>query len=95
MSITRSRPGTNKSSGKKLGISPRTVQMHRAQVMSRLNAKSLPDLIQVAVGAGLGIIAKYARPSCERPIGERSQLHSYDRRCADPLKCVAAGCGFC
>lgn len=46
--------GTNKSIGKKLGISPRTVEMHRAQVMNRLNARSLPDLIQIALGAGLG-----------------------------------------
>jgi FixJ family two-component response regulator len=35
--------GTNKSIGKKLGISPRTVEMHRAQVMNRLNASSLTD----------------------------------------------------
>jgi PAS domain S-box-containing protein len=46
--------GTNKSIGKKLGISPRTVELHRAQVMNRLDASSLTDLIQIALSAGLG-----------------------------------------
>ena len=45
--------GTNKSIGHKLGISPRTVELHRAQVMHRLNASSLTELLQVALAAGL------------------------------------------
>ena len=45
--------GTNKVIGKKLGISPRTVELHRAQVMNRLNAASLPELVQVAIAAGI------------------------------------------
>jgi len=40
--------GTNKSIGKKLGISPRTVELHRSQVMNRLNASSLTELLQIA-----------------------------------------------
>ena len=46
--------GTNKTIGQKLGISPRTVELHRAQVMNRLNASSLTELLQVALAAGLG-----------------------------------------
>ena len=45
--------GTNKSIGQKLGISPRTVELHRAQVMHRLDASSLTELLQVALAAGL------------------------------------------
>ncbi|MBB4615983.1 PAS domain-containing protein [Sphingomonas abaci] len=44
---------TNKMLGRKLGISPRTVELHRAQVMNRLNAGSLAELIQLAMAAGL------------------------------------------
>ena len=36
--------GTNKSTARKLGISPRTVGLHRAQVMTRLNASTSTEL---------------------------------------------------
>jgi PAS domain S-box-containing protein len=45
--------GTNKSIGQVLGISPRTVELHRAQVMNRLNAGSLTELLQIALAAGI------------------------------------------
>lgn len=45
--------GTNKSIGRDLGISPRTVELHRAQVMSRLDASSLSELLQVGLSAGI------------------------------------------
>ncbi|NYD91034.1 PAS domain S-box protein [Sphingomonas melonis] len=45
--------GTNKIIGQKLGISPRTVEIHRAQVMNRLNARSLTELLQIALAAGI------------------------------------------
>ncbi|MDT8757763.1 PAS domain-containing protein [Sphingomonas psychrotolerans] len=45
--------GTNKVIGQKLGISPRTVELHRAQVMNRLNASSLTELLQIALSAGI------------------------------------------
>jgi PAS domain S-box-containing protein len=45
--------GTNKTIGQHLGISPRTVELHRAQVMNRLNAASLTDLLQAALAAGI------------------------------------------
>lgn len=45
--------GTNKSIGRKLAISPRTVELHRAQVMSRLDAGSLTELLRVALAAGI------------------------------------------
>lgn len=45
--------GTNKSIARDLGISPRTVELHRAQVMNRLNASNLTELLQVAMSAGM------------------------------------------
>ncbi|WP_198353813.1 PAS domain S-box protein [Sphingomonas sp. MA1305] len=45
--------GTNKVIAQTLGISPRTVELHRAQVMSKLGAGSLTELGQIALAAGL------------------------------------------
>lgn len=45
--------GTNKTIAQKLGISPRTVELHRAQVMNRLNASNLTELLQIALVAGI------------------------------------------
>ena len=40
----------NKAVAKHLGISEKTVEVHRARVMSKLNAKSLADLIRIVRG---------------------------------------------
>jgi PAS domain S-box-containing protein len=45
--------GTNKTIARDLGISPRTVEAHRARIMERLGAQSLPELVQIAIAAGL------------------------------------------
>jgi FixJ family two-component response regulator len=45
--------GTNKTIARDLDISPRTVEAHRARIMERLGARSLPELVQIAVAAGL------------------------------------------
>lgn len=45
--------GTNKTIARDLGLSPRTVEAHRARIMERLGAQSLPELVQIAVTAGL------------------------------------------
>ena len=45
--------GTNKSIAQKLGISPRTVELHRAQVMNRLDVSNLTELLQIALAAGI------------------------------------------
>lgn len=42
----------NKAVAKHLGISEKTVEVHRARVMSKLNAKSLADLIRIVRGDG-------------------------------------------
>jgi len=45
--------GTNKSIARKLGISPRTVELHRAGVMGRLGARTLTQAVLMAVMAGV------------------------------------------
>jgi two-component system response regulator FixJ len=43
----------NKTIGYDLGISPRTVEVHRARVMDKMQAKSLSDLVRMALAAGV------------------------------------------
>lgn len=42
----------NKSIAYDLEISPRTVEVHRANVMAKMAAKSLPELVRMAIAAG-------------------------------------------
>jgi two-component system response regulator FixJ len=44
----------NKSIAYDLDISPRTVEVHRANVMAKMQAKSLPQLVRMALAAGFG-----------------------------------------
>ncbi len=41
---------TNRAIGQRLGISHRTVEIHRAHVMRKLNATSFASLIAIALG---------------------------------------------
>lgn len=43
---------TNKAIGKRLGISPRTVENYRAHVMERLGVRTLPEAVLLAAAAG-------------------------------------------
>ena len=43
----------NKSIAYDLEISPRTVEIHRARVMDKMGARSLSELIRLALAAGL------------------------------------------
>jgi two-component system, LuxR family, response regulator FixJ len=43
----------NKVIAHRLDISPRTVEIHRAHVMEKMKAKSLPELVRIAMQAGV------------------------------------------
>lgn len=43
---------SNKSAALKLGISPRTVEIYRANVMEKMRARTLSDLVRMALLAG-------------------------------------------
>lgn len=42
----------NKAIAAALGISPRTVEVHRAKVMEKLSCRSLPELVRLSMHAG-------------------------------------------
>ncbi|MFD1103591.1 MULTISPECIES: response regulator transcription factor [Sphingobium] len=44
----------NKTIAYDLGISPRTVEVHRANLMTKLNVRSLSDALRIAFAAGVG-----------------------------------------
>jgi two-component system response regulator FixJ len=43
---------SNKEAGRTLGISPRTVEVHRARIMDKLSARNTADLVRIVVGQG-------------------------------------------
>lgn len=43
----------NKVIGYRLDISPRTVEIHRARVLDKMQARSLPELVRIAIRAGV------------------------------------------
>lgn len=40
---------SNKEAGRELGISPRTVEVHRARIMEKLGAKNAADLVRIVL----------------------------------------------
>ncbi|WP_150496434.1 response regulator transcription factor [Roseibium aquae] len=43
---------SNKEAGRILGISPRTVEVHRARIMEKLGARNAADLVRIVLGHG-------------------------------------------
>ncbi|WP_434053038.1 MAG: response regulator [Roseibium sp.] len=41
---------SNKEAGRTLGISPRTVEVHRARIMEKLSARNAADLVRIVLG---------------------------------------------
>jgi two-component system, LuxR family, response regulator FixJ len=45
---------SNKEAGRKLGISPRTIEVHRARVMEKIGARNAADLVRIVLSNGIG-----------------------------------------
>lgn len=43
---------SNKEAGRHLGISPRTIEVHRARIMEKLGAKNAADLVRIVLTEG-------------------------------------------
>jgi two-component system response regulator FixJ len=43
---------SNKAVGNELGASPRTIEVHRARILEKLQARSLPELVRIVLAAG-------------------------------------------
>jgi FixJ family two-component response regulator len=41
---------SNKEAGRRLGVSPRTIEVHRAHIMEKLGARNAADLVRIALG---------------------------------------------
>ena len=45
---------SNKEVGRHLGISPRTVEVHRARIMEKIGARNAADLVRIVLSGGHG-----------------------------------------
>jgi two-component system response regulator FixJ len=45
---------SNKEAGRHLGISPRTIEVHRAHIMEKLGARNTADLVRIALSQRRG-----------------------------------------
>ena len=43
---------SNKEAGRRLGISPRTVEVHRARIMEKIGARNAADLVRIVLAGG-------------------------------------------
>lgn len=43
---------SNKEAGRNLGISPRTIEVHRARIMEKLGARNAADLVRIVMSGG-------------------------------------------
>ena len=63
---------SNKGIARRLGLSPRTVEMHRANMMAALGAANLPEALRLGLDAGLLSLDEAPEPH-ESPESERAR----------------------
>ena len=49
---------SNKEAGRHLGISPRTIEVHRARIMEKLGARNAADLVRIVLSPGHAVRAR-------------------------------------
>jgi FixJ family two-component response regulator len=54
---------TSKEAARQLGISPRTVEVHRARIMEKLGARNTADLIRIVMNEGRSLSTESANPA--------------------------------
>ena len=47
---------SNKEAGRRLGISPRTIEVHRARIMEKIGARNAADLVRIVLSGGDRIV---------------------------------------
>jgi len=57
---------SNKEAGRQLGISPRTVEVHRARIMEKLGARNTADLVRIVMSES-GVRSAEREIDCRRP----------------------------
>jgi PAS domain S-box-containing protein len=90
---------SNKAIARTLGLSPRTVEMHRANMMDDLGLSSLPDALRLAIAAGLAPLTEEGGeeasavppPEPSRPLARRAG--EAERRHEEKLKLVLEASG--
>ena len=74
---------SNKAVAHELGISVRTVEMHRAHIMAKLGVRSIAEAAVMATHAGLAIAQRKPVASAFAPVGlDRGASHFEGRRLA-------------
>ena len=53
---------SNKEAGRRLGISPRTIEVHRARIMEKIGARNAADLVRIVLGGGYNGHSHDAQP---------------------------------
>ena len=59
---------SNKEAGRRLGISPRTIEVHRARIMEKIGARNAADLVRIVLSGGNILPCRRGRPKWWRDL---------------------------
>ena len=70
---------TNQQSGQDLGISPRTIEVHRRRIMDKLGARNTVDLMQIVLTGRMGKGRSYPRRPRGASDSDQVEVSSYGK----------------